>query len=394
MRSALLAVSLLTASLPLTACTAPQAAERPAAPVRGWRTTAGQPMHLLSSEVRDATCRQVLRLSAGGDRVRLRLSNALGTAPLALSAVTAGLRATGPAHVAGPLRPVTVGGSSAVEIPAGESVTTDPVEVAAVDGADLLVSFAVRGAARLTAHRYGAATGWCSAAGTGDLTAAPEVSTSQGRAGLVVERVDVEGPAGAPPAVVAAGDSLTDAPMLPDAGPRWTEVVAARLSSTPVVNAAIAGNRVLLGNGYGRPLVQRFDEDVLGLPGVGTVVLLAGTNDLSMGIAAERLERELAGLVGRAHARALRVVLVTVPPASRRTASSVAARTQVNDWIRTSRVADVVVDADGVLRDPSGAERLAPQYDSGDGLHLSPAGHRALGDAVAAALGARASAQD
>ncbi len=383
MKAALLAGALL-----LTACSAPQAAEPPALPASAWRTSAAQPMSVLSPEVRDATCRQVVRLSAGGDRVRVRLSNVLGTGPLHLSGVTVGLRSTGAAAQPGSLRPLTVAGSSAVVVPPGAQVVSDPVAVPAADGADLLVSFAVQGAARLTAHRYGAATGWCSGPGTGDLTAteAPTAFTDGSRQGLLVERVDIAGRPDAPKGVVVAGDSLTDAPLLPEAGPRWSEVLAARLLGTAVVNASIAGNRVVLGNGYGRPLVQRFDEDVLGLSGVGTVVLLAGTNDLSMGISPERLERELTGLVDRAHVRGLRVVLVTVPPATERRARSVAARRRVNAWVLRSGNADLVVDADALLRDPSGAERLAEQYDSGDGLHLSPAGHRALGEAVARAL--------
>jgi lysophospholipase L1-like esterase len=358
-------------------------------PVEPWRTAAVQPMDMLAApEIRDATCRQAVRVTAAGARVRVRLSNARSPRSLSLSAVTVGRRASGAAAQPRSLRPLTVRGATAFTIGAGEEVDSDALLLPVAAGDELLVSVAVAGGARLTAHRFGAATGWCSRTGTGDLTGAEAAAgfVEAGREGLLVEQVEVESRTG-PRAVVATGDSLTDAPLAPDAGPRWTDVLAERAPGTPVVNAAIAGNRVVLGNGYGAPLVERFDHDVLERSGAGTLVLLAGTNDLSMGIAAPRLVRELEGLVARARTAGLRVVLVTVPPAKKRSVQAVSARRAVNRWIRTTDVADAVVDADAVLRNPSGAEGLAPAYDVGDGLHLSPAGHVALGEAVARVLG-------
>lgn len=376
MRRALLALVLL-----LPGCAAEAREPDPL-----WRAADAQPMDLLSTEVRDATCRQVARVTASGTRVRLRLSNVLSPTPLRLAAVTAGVRSTGAAARPDSLRPVTVGGRAAVTVPPGQEVETDPVLLPVTAGTDVLISFAVSGATRLTAHRIGPQTGWCTRAGSGDRTAAQSAAGFDlaSRQGLVVEQVEVEG--AARPGVVATGDSLTDAPLAPDAGPRWTQVLAERLPGTPVVNAAIAGNRVVLGDGFGDPLVQRFDRDVLDRRGIGTVVLLAGTNDLSMGISAGRLQREYRGLIARARSRGLRVVLVTLPPARERSASAVATRRAVNRWILDARAADAVVDADALLRDPSGAERLAPAYDTGDGLHLSAEGQRVLGEAVARVL--------
>lgn len=358
MRRLLLAVALL-----LPGCAA-EAAEPPPAV---WRAAVVQPMDMRTAELVDVTCEQVLRVTASGARIRVRLSNVRSPKPLVLSAVTAGVRGR-------PSRPVTVGGKTAVVVPAGSEVDSDPVLLPVVAGDDVQVVFTVSGRAQLTAHRFAAVEGSCTSAGVETVF----------RQGLVVEQVEVEGAAG--PGIVATGDSLTDAPLPPGAGPRWTQVVAEQLPGRPVVNAAIAGNRVVLGRGYGAPLAQRFDHDVLARRGVGTVVLLAGTNDISMGISAARLQRELTALVVRARAAGLRVVLVTIPPATRRSAADAVVRKTVNAWIRTGGVADQVVDADALLRDPSGAERLGASYDVGDGLHLSPAGHRALGDLVARTL--------
>lgn len=381
MRKALLGLVLL-----LPACVS-SAAERPLA--LEWRSSAAQVMNFVRpAPVRDATCRQVLRLSASGDRLRLRLSNVLSPTPLVVSAVTAGRRGERAAAVPGSLRPVTVGGAASFVVPPGEQVTTDAVALPAERGYELLVSFAVSGTASLTGHRIGARTGWCSGDGTGDLTRDESGRPFRGgdRAGLVVEDAAVAASPAAPRTVVVAGDSLTDAPMAPDLRPRWPDVLADRLDAVPVASAAIAGNRVLIEGGFGEPLVERFERDVLQRDGVGTVVLLAGTNDLARDIGAPRLQQELARLAGAARAQQLRVVLATIPPADMRTSAQRADRRAVNDWIRTAAPADLVVDADAVLRDPRAPERLAGVYDSGDGLHLSPAGHRVLGEAFAAAL--------
>lgn len=379
MRRLLLAVVLL-----LTGCTA-----NAAAPTLEWRSSAVQVMSFVRPEpVRDATCRQVLRLTAGGGQVRLRLSNVLSPTPLALAAVSVGLRAEGPAAAPGTLRPVTVGGKSAFVVPPGERVTTDPVELSTARGDGVLVSFAVRGTASLTAHRIGALRGWCAATGSGDLTREESGRAFPGgdRAGLVVEDASVTAPRASPRVVVVAGDSLTDAPMAPDLRPRWPDVLADRLQGVPVASAAVAGNRVLIQGGFGDPLVQRFERDVLQRDGIGTVVLLAGTNDLARDIGAPRLQQELSGLAAAARARGLRVVLATIPPADERTSAQQADRRAVNTWIRAEAPVDLVVDADAVLRDTRVPERLAAVYDSGDGLHLSPAGHRVLGEAFAEAL--------
>lgn len=356
-----------------------------------WRSSAGQAMSdVHRTLVRDETCRQPLRLTVGGGALRLRLSNALGPTPLALSAVTVGLRSSGPAVRPDSLRTVTVDGDASFVVPAGEAVTTDPVALATAAGDDLLVSLAVDGEARLSEHRFGSATGWCTGPGTGDRTAsaAGDAFGRGSRSGLVVDDVAVTSAGDVPGSVVAVGDSLTDDALLPaDSHRRWTDVLADRLDARPVVNAAIAGNCIVCEAGYGPPLVERFSRDALSRSGIGTVVILAGTNDIALRVPTSQLVDELRQLVAAAQAEGVQVLLVTIPPAAQREPAQLAARHAVNDWIRDDSGADAVVDADRLLRDAAEPERLAPGYDYGDGLHLSVAGHRALAAEVAAALG-------
>ncbi|MDX6198771.1 MAG: hypothetical protein QOJ79_1922 [Actinomycetota bacterium] len=356
-------------------------------PASPWQTTAVQAM----SKVRDIaaqneTCRQFIRTTADGSTIRLRLSNAMSPTPLSLSAITAGIRLSGAALV-GPPALVTVGGSPSVTIAPHRVVTTDPVQLPITTGQEVAVTFAVSGTAKLTEHLLGAATGWCSGPGTGDHTADPSEDPfgQESREGLVVESLEVKTSAPRPDGVLAVGDSLTDAPLPPDTYQRWTDFVAAD-THRAVGNAAIGGNRVILSGGYGPTLTQRFSSDVLSRPGVATLVLFAGTNDVSTGIDAARLTRRLSELCRRARARGLRVVLVTLPPAWKRSADKEQLRQQVNQWIRTTREADAYVDADTLLRDPARPTHLRAVYDFGDGLHISAAGHRVLGQAIGTAL--------
>ena len=354
-----------------------------------WRTAMTQAMSVVRVDARDETCRQALRVSENGGRVRLRLSNALSPTPLHLASVTVGRRARGAAVQPSTLRPVTSGGSRAFTLAPGRDLVTDPVPLPVVAGSDLLVSFAVQGTARLSEHEQGAATGWCSGPGSGDRTAEPAATSFRpaGRHGLVVDGVSVDAGRGRRGTVVAIGDSLTDPRLRPDTYQRWTDVVTAQLrGAAPVANAAIDGNRVLLAGGYGPTMTQRLDRDVLSRDGVGTLLVLAGTNDGGSGATAPQVIDALDRLATRARARGIRVVLLTLLPAHRRAADREAVRQAVNAWIRTTDRVDLVLDAEAVLRDPQSPTRLRPEYDLGDGLHLSVAGHRALGRAVAAAL--------
>jgi lysophospholipase L1-like esterase len=339
-----------------------------------------------SALARDETCRQVLRATSGGLRLRMRLSNVLSPTALTLTAVSVGIRSSGPA-IDAPL-PVLVGGSPKVVIPPGDQVTTDPVAMVVPPGSDVAVSFAVSGTARLSEHAFGAATGWCTGPGTGDHTREPGGNAYRiaSHEALVVEDLEVEGSGSAPPGILAVGDSLTDPPLPPDAYQRWTDELARQLPGRAVANVGIGGNRVVLPGGYGPTLTQRFDRDVIGRPGAGTVVVFAGTNDVSTGLSATDLIARLTQLCKRASQAGLRVALVTLAPAERRARDRERTRQVVNTWIRTTRIAPIHVDADALLRDPSRPTRLLPSYDLGDGLHLSARGHERLGQAIAAVL--------
>ena len=203
--------------------------------------------------------------------------------------------------------------------------------------------------------------------------------------------------------LVAFGDSLTEG-----GGPisrPWPAVLSARLAGqkrkvpVTVVNAGISGNR-LLRDDFGPSGVRRFEEDALRRPGVRWVIVLEGINDLGFAgsvvpdsprVTAEELIAGYRQLVGKAHAAGVKIYGGTLLPfegagSGYFTPDKEQVRQAVNAWIRTSGIFDGVVDFDAAVRDPARPGRLRPEYDDGDHLHLSAAGHRALGEAVDLAL--------
>jgi lysophospholipase L1-like esterase len=205
------------------------------------------------------------------------------------------------------------------------------------------------------------------------------------------------------PVVVAFGDSLTEGG---GAVPHpWPAVLAERLarrtgaSPIRVVNAGISGNR-LLREDFGPSGLRRFERDALGEPGIRWVIVLEGTNDLGFagsvepGAARVKAEDLIGGyrqLIARARAAGVKIYGGTLPPFEGAGSGYFApdkepVRQAVNAWIRSSGELDGVVDFDAAVRDPGRPSRLRPGYDDGDHLHLNPAGHTALGEAVDLAL--------
>lgn len=346
---------------------------------------------------RAATIRQRVHVSLGGPSLRVRLTNVYGTGPLQVGAVTVAL-AQGRDGVAQPgtLTPVTFDGARATSVPAGTELASDPVALAVPADSDLLISLYVPGrTGPATYHPAARATGWTA---SGNHTADPTADAFAGRttSSWFLDGVDVESTAAG--AVAFVGDSITDGTgSTPGANRRWTDYLADRVLGRPadqrfgVLNAGIAGNRVLLdagAAGQGDRVPVRLQRDALGQTGVRTVVLFEGVNDIQQAPVQEDPAAIIAGLeqtAARARADGLRVVGATIAPFEgwrQWTPQRDAVRRQVNAWIRTTTAYDHVLDFDVVLRDPARPQRLQPAFGSGDHLHPNDAAYAAMAASV------------
>lgn len=348
------------------------------------------------------TIREIVRLSAGGSRVRIRLSNQYGTRAIIVGSAHLAVRTSGPSIDPSTDRVVTFNGRESVTIRAGANLVSDPVALTVTQLTDLVVSLYFPDSARLdTRHAYGLQTNFVSPPGNvaGAQTFAPDTTL---RYWPFLSAVEVVNPK-LTGVIVTLGNSITDgAASAADSNARWPDVLARRLltSKEPpkaIVNAGISGNRVL-SPGAGPSALERFDRDVLMQPGVTQIIVLEGVNDISTGTGARNPKDEtsaeelIAGhkqLVDRAHERGLMIFGATLTPIGGMrgiTPERLAKREALNAWIRTSGAYDGVIDFAKAIHDPADTTRFLPAYDSGDHLHPSDAGHKAMGEAIDLAL--------
>ena len=369
-----------------------------------------EPANALAPEqLTDATLRQVVRLSAGGEQLRVRLSNAFGTQPLVVDAAHLALASRPGSATIDPAsdRPLSFAGARQVTIPAGAEAYSDPVRLTVAAGAAVAVSIHLPAApAQQTGHPGSRATSFIAhgeATGAADMPGAATVEHWYQLADIEVAAA----PAGA--TVATIGDSITDGHGAGvDRDARWPDRLAERLRRDPatrgfgVLNVGIGGNRVLL-DGLGSNLLARFDRDVVARSGVRWAIVMEGVNDLGVltrdapvapAVHAATVAAITGGytqLVARAHAHGIRVIGGTITPYAGSDyyhpgPASEADRQAINRFIRGSATFDAVVDFDAALRDPAHPDRLLPGYDSGDHLHPSEEGYRRMAAAVPLSL--------
>jgi lysophospholipase L1-like esterase len=370
----------------------------------------------------DVTVRQIARVSVGGHGLRVRLGNPFGTAPVVVRNAWVGrpVAQGGARLVPGSNRPLTFGGARTVSIPPGRSVMSDPAPISVETQQNVAVSIYAPGSP-VDDHTFPPfaydppasyiGTGGDTGAQTSDETF-PGYPVIPGNTGSTatgyhpgqtwwMDLVTLDRPA-ARGTVVALGDSITDGyNAYGPPGQRWTDVLAARMDAVPdgarlaVANAGISGNTVSVqpnpydptGQCCGPPAPQRLDRDVLSVPGLRTVILLEGTNDLGGGdhappASAGQVIEAMRGIAARVHARGVRIVGATIvpmcnPPGSAKEQNRLA----VNAWIRTSGVFDAVLDFDAVLRDPADPTVMIEDLRN-DCYHPNAAGDQLLGQYI------------
>jgi lysophospholipase L1-like esterase len=365
-----------------------------------WTTT---PAPAESGAFSNQTLRMNPRVSIGGDRLRVRLSNAYGSAKLLVAGAYVGLRDAGSGVVPGSNKKLTFGGADTTTIAAGAFVISDPVAFDLRPLADVAVSIYLPGDIPLNfgiTGRYARQMNYVSP--PGDFSGSTVMPIGRITddwfflSGIDVLASKETG------GVVAVGDSLTDANIsTPDAFCRWPDQLARRLqarrSGRPmgVMNQGLGGNRILH-DIRGDSGLRRFDRDVVAQPGVTHVIVMLGTNDLrnrwakpEEEVTADQMIAGLKQLALRAETSGIKIFGATLTPFENETFLVGAwtperekTRLAVNEWIREGGAFDAVVDFDMALRDPEHPARMLPIYDCGDHLHPSDLGYNKMGDAI------------
>lgn len=353
--------------------------------------------------LKDRTLRQVARIGIGGRAVRIRLSNDYGRSAVRIAAARLARSTGGMAIDAASDRALTFAGAAEGTILPGASLLSDPVDITVAAGEDLAVSLHFAEVIEVeTFHWDGKAVSRLVDGlhvSDADLPAGEALTQRLFLSDILVDAPDAKG------TVVVLGDSITDgAGATLGADTRWPDFLSARAAplGIAVVNAGISGAR-LLSDRMGTNALARLDRDVLAQPEIRALILMLGINDIAWpgtpfapGEPPMTFERLTAGyrqIAARARAKGVRIIGATLTPFSgalpgtplEATYHSVVKdllRQRINDWIRTSRTFDAVIDFDRLLADPADPTRLLPAYDSGDRLHPGDAGNKAMAHAI------------
>jgi lysophospholipase L1-like esterase len=360
----------------------------------------------------NVTISQILRVSEGGKKLRVKFSNRYGSAPLEIGAARIVQIDADNREIAGTARTLTFGGAGGAVIPRGAPFVSDAVDVDLPDLARMKVEiYLPKPTGPCTCHLTGVDE--LAVSPPGNFVGKPfePADRKQFRAFLAGVEVDSPDTLGT---IVAYGDSITDGVgATPGANNRWPDVLANRLHEAgqewAVANQAISGNRVL-SPGMGESALSRFDEDVLSLPGVKYIILFEGVNDIGNRFGPPRggpgggaggltldqpqitVEQMIAGyrqIVARAHEKGIKVIASPIGPymgAGYWSEEGEAARQTINDWILNSGTFDGITRLDTAFADPAEPRQMRDGYHMGDHLHGSPAGLKAVGDSIDLAL--------
>jgi lysophospholipase L1-like esterase len=342
------------------------------------------------------TLRQVVRVSLGGDSLRVRFSNEFSESPVTLNAVRIALSLGGGAIETTTDKELRFNEKPAVTIEPGTAVASDPFHFEMKPRSDLAITIYFGDTSPdVTGHPGSRTTSYLL---TGNKVSAEDfsgaVTTDHW---YIINGIDVVAPESAA-AVAILGNSITDGRGSgTNKQNRWPDELARRLQENAgtelvaVLNQGIGGNCVLR-ECLGPSALSRFDRDVIGATRVRWLIIFEGINDIGQTQGSEGSEKVANDLItayeqmiDSAHAVGIRVSGATLMPFGGSFYDSPeheAARTKVNEWIRNSGRFDAVIDVDASLRDPENPTRLLSSADTGDHLHPNETGHRMIAEAV------------
>ncbi|RNC65538.1 SGNH/GDSL hydrolase family protein [Proteiniphilum sp. X52] len=342
------------------------------------------------------TLRQVIRVSLGGDRVRLQFSNAFGNAPVTIqSVVIAPAREDGSVDAA-TQKALRFEGNGQVVIMPESVVVSDPLAFHLAPGSRLAITIAFgETPEEITGHPGSRTTSFLvegNQCASDELTGAVLTDHWYVISGLEVLASPAAG------AVAVLGNSITDGRGSgTNKQNRWTDILSERLLKDPqtsrigVLNQGIGGNCVVRG-GLGPTALDRFDRDILSQSNVRWLIILEGINDIG-GISsaeeapkmAQTLIEAYSLMIDKAKAKGMKVYGATILPFGGSfydTDFRRQARDTVNEWIRRSGRFDAVIDFDEIMRNPTDPAAILPDMHDNDFLHPNEAGYRKMGEYI------------
>ena len=339
--------------------------------------------------------RQVVKVSIGGDVIRLKLSNIYSMQPVEIRSIYIAHAKDSFSIDAKSAQYFKFGNSYKTVIPAGKQIVSDALKFNLRNLERVAITINYTSAPEVpTVHMGSRTTSYIMKGVTNAHSSFKEAF--QENHWYNISGIDVYTMSNNMSAIAIMGNSITDGKCSTDnAQNRWPDVMSEmlqlkhKITNQGVLNLGIGNNRVTVPGGFGALAKERFDRDILMQSGVKKVIIFEGINDIGAAksgnseTVARLLIESIQGMVRKAKARKMKVYLGTITPfkgAGYYSHFHEAARLYVNDWIRSqAKNVDGILDFAKLLQDPNDERKMKREYASNDWLHPNPAGYKAMG---------------
>ena len=339
--------------------------------------------------------RQVVKVSIGGDVIRLKLSNIYSMQPVEIRSIYIAHAKDSSDIDAKTAQYFKFGNSYKTVIPAGKQIVSDALKFNLRNLERIAITINYTSAPEIPTVHMGSRTTSYIMKGVTNAHSNFEKAFRENH-WYNISGIDVYTMSNNMSAIAIIGNSITDGKCSTDnAQNRWPDVMSEmlqlkhKITNQGVLNLGIGNNRVTVPGGFGALAKERFDRDILMQSGVKKVVIFEGVNDIgaarsgSSETVARQIIESIQGMVKKAKARKMKVYLGTITPfkgAGYYTHFHEAARLYVNDWIRSqAKNVDGILDFAKLLQDPNDDRRMKREYASNDWLHPNPIGYKAMG---------------
>ena len=339
--------------------------------------------------------RQVVKVSIGGDVIRLKLSNIYSMQPVEIRSIYIAHAKDSSDIDAKTAQYFKFGNSYKTVIPAGKQIVSDALKFNLRNLERVAITINYTSAPEIPTVHMGSRTTSYIMKGVTNAHSNFEKAFRENH-WYNISGIDVYTMSNNMSAIAIIGNSITDGKCSTDnAQNRWPDVMSEmlqlkhKITNQGVLNLGIGNNRVTVPGGFGALAKERFDRDILMQSGVKKVVIFEGINDIgaarsgSSETVARQIIESIQGMVKKAKARKMKVYLGTITPfkgAGYYSHFHEAARLYVNDWIRSqAKNVDGILDFAKLLQDPNDDRRMKREYASNDWLHPNPAGYKAMG---------------
>ena len=339
--------------------------------------------------------RQIVQVSMGGKKVRLKLTNEFSQNATEIKAIELAIAKTAGSNSEideASTVSLTFDGQTSVIIPAGGKVVSDPVKFQIKDRENVAITihYGSASSTSVSGHPGSRTTSYLEAGNTTDFSKATRTDHWYNILALEVEAPKKAG------AIAILGNSITDGRgSTTNQQNRWADVLSRRMLANKatrqigVLNMGIGGNCVL-GGGLGPAAVNRYQRDLFGQEGVKWIILFEAVNDLGYARNGEQTANRIIDVYKRiireAHQKGIRVIGATITPFKGNnyyTEDHEKGRSTINQWIRTTKMLDGIIDFDQAVRNPQGTIAMQQQFlFENDWLHLNAKGYETMGSCI------------